>query len=115
MQPGWQLDDQAFRALAHRDRRRLLTLLVGGERSVGDLSSSAGLDQPIASQQLKVLRDAGLVTVRVEGNRRLYSVEFERVGRLRAFLDGFWRTKLGDLARAAARREGPTGRSEVVP
>jgi DNA-binding transcriptional ArsR family regulator len=104
MQTPVDLDD-AFRALAHRDRRRLMMLIGDGERSVGELCRRADLDQPIASQHLRVLRDAALVTVRVDGNRRMYSVDVDRIAPMRAFLDAFWRAKLGDLGRAAERRE----------
>lgn len=93
--------DRAFKALAHHDRRTLLRLIGSDECSVGDLSTAAGLDQPIASQHLKVLRTAGLVSVRVDGNRRFYSVDVERVGQLRSFLDQFWNDKLSALKAAA--------------
>ena len=99
-----EAEDQAYRALAHHDRRRLLRVIGEGERSVTDLAERTGLDQPIASQHLRVLRDAHLVTVRVDGNRRLYSIRFDRMQELRSELDAFWSGKLGDLKAAAVRR-----------
>jgi DNA-binding transcriptional ArsR family regulator len=90
-------DDRAYKALGHQERRRLLRLIGDGEPGVGELAEAAHLSQPIASQHLRVLREAGLVTVRVDGNRRLYSVDFARITELRAFLDGFWNDRLGRL------------------
>jgi DNA-binding transcriptional ArsR family regulator len=94
-------DDRAYRALSHHDRRRVLRAIADGERAVGDLAATTGLHQPIASQHLRVLREAGLVSVRVDGNRRLYSVDFARMGDLRRFLDQFWSNRLDRLRIAA--------------
>ncbi|MFK8022788.1 MAG: ArsR/SmtB family transcription factor [Ilumatobacter sp.] len=96
-----RLDDQAFKALGHRDRRAILSVLADGERPVGSLVDATDLDQPVVSQHLKVLRTAGLVSVRGDGNRRLYSVDFARVADIRRFLDQFWNDKLGALKRVA--------------
>ena len=62
----------AFELLADPTRRRLLDELRGGERSVGDLVARLGMNQPAVSKQLRVLRDAGLATVRAEAQRRYY-------------------------------------------
>ena len=94
-------DDLAFRALAHTDRRTLLRLVGSDERAVGELAEFAGLAQPTVSQHLKVLRTAGLVEVRTDGNRRLYSLDFARVGALRSVLDGFWTDRLAALKTVA--------------
>lgn len=94
-------EDRAFRALAHSDRRTLLRLLRHTERSVGELTASVKLSQPIVSQHLKVLRTAELVQVRSDGNRRLYSLDAAHLDELRDFLDAFWTTKLGALKCAA--------------
>ncbi|MGA9276329.1 ArsR/SmtB family transcription factor [Ilumatobacter sp.] len=105
------LDDQGFRAVAHPDRRVLLRLMGSDEHPVGHLASAAELAQPIVSQHLKVLREAGLVSVRRDGNRRLYSLDFERVGALRSVLDEFWHDRLSALKYVAERdsvgRTGP--------
>ena len=111
-----ELDDRAFKALGHRDRRALLRAIGPGERAVGELAETTRLDQPVASQHLRVLRDAGLVAVRVDGNRRLYSIDFTRFGEIRRFLDEFWNSKLAALksvaesgdASASPRTEGST-------
>ena len=96
-----ELNDRAFKALGHRDRRAILRLLADDEQPVGDVVSAVGLDQPVVSQHLKVLRTAGLVTVRSDGNRRLYAVDFARFAEIRTFLDHFWNTKLDVLKRVA--------------
>ena len=68
----------------------------------------AGLSRSAASQHLRILRDAGLVHVRVDANRRLYRADLERLGALRAALDDFWGVGLAELKRTvetgAARR-----------
>ena len=110
-----ELDDRAFKALGHRDRRALLRAIGGGERPVGDLAATTELEQPVASQHLKVLRDAGLVAVRVDGNRRLYSIDFARFGEIRRFLDGFWTTKLTALKSVAESVDGSAAPVTISP
>ena len=61
-----------YGALAEPHRRRILELLRGGERPAGELVKELALSQPGVSKHLKVLREAGLVTVRADGKRRLY-------------------------------------------
>lgn len=61
-----------FNAVAEEQRRRILTLLAGGERPVSEIAGTLGLRQPQASKHLGVLRQVGLVTVRVAGQQRLY-------------------------------------------
>lgn len=65
----------AFNAIAEPQRRRILDVLAGGERSVTDLVGVLGLTQPQVSKHLRVLREVGLVTVRDEGRRRVYRVD----------------------------------------
>jgi len=71
--------DSVFDALGDGSRRRILGLLSVGEQPVGVLVRALGVETPISqpavSQHLKVLRDAGLVTVRAERNRRLYAID----------------------------------------
>ncbi|MDA3039142.1 MAG: metalloregulator ArsR/SmtB family transcription factor [Actinomycetota bacterium] len=94
-------EDRVFKALGHRDRRRLLRLIADGEVPVGLLAERSELDQPVVSQHLRVLRTAGLVTVRIDNNRRLYSIDFARFAELRGFLDLFWQEKLALLKQVA--------------
>jgi DNA-binding transcriptional ArsR family regulator len=62
----------AFNAVAEPQRRRILDLLTGGERSVNELVEGLGLSQPQVSKHLRVLREVGAVHVRDDGRRRLY-------------------------------------------
>jgi DNA-binding transcriptional ArsR family regulator len=64
----------SFEVLAEPNRRRILDLLRTGERPVGDLVADLGLSQPAVSKHLRVLRDADLVRVRTDAQRRLYRV-----------------------------------------
>lgn len=61
-----------FAALAYPTRRRILDLVATEERAVGDLVKAVRLTQPAVSKQLGVLREAGLVSVRVDGKQRMY-------------------------------------------
>ena len=63
-----------FEVLAEPNRRRILDLLHGAERPVGELVTALGLSQPAVSKHLRVLRQAGLVDVRRDAQRRLYRV-----------------------------------------
>ena len=87
-------------ALAEPHRRRILDELRGGESSVGTLVERLGTNQPHVSKHLRVLRDAGLVEVRVEAQRRLYRVRAEPLSELDAWLEPYramWRTSLDRL------------------
>jgi DNA-binding transcriptional ArsR family regulator len=77
-------------ALGDPTRRAVLELLRGGERSVRELTDATAVSQPAVSQHLRVLREAGLVTVRAEGTRRLHAVDLDGLAGLRAWVDGFW-------------------------
>lgn len=83
-----------MRALAHPGRRRALAALMREERTSGSLADECGWTKPAASQHLKLLRDAELVEVRADGNRRLYKARRDGLVELRAFLDEFWTVKL---------------------
>jgi len=75
----------------------VLEVLASRERTSGALALECGWTKPAASQQLKVLREAGLVDVRADGNRRLYRARREGLAELRAFLDDFWLARLAVL------------------
>lgn len=93
--------DDGLHALAHRGRRTMLRLVRDQERTSSELAEAAGLSRPAASQHLRILRDAGLVSVRVEANRRYYRADMARLGALRASLDEFWGDRLDALKRTA--------------
>src|SRR3954454_4467734 len=89
--------EDALRAIANPRRRAMLELVWDDERSAGEIAERSGLSAPATSQHLRVLRDAGLVTVRVEANRRLYRAEPARVAEVRAALEAFWGERLARL------------------
>lgn len=70
------------------------------EHQVGELADLTGMSQPAASQHLRVLRESGLVEVKVDGPRRLYRVNFEGLASLREQLDAFWGSHLDVLRHA---------------
>jgi DNA-binding transcriptional ArsR family regulator len=77
---------EVFEAVAQPKRRDILRLLAAGERSAGDVASRFAVTQPAISQHLRVLKDAGLISERRDGTRRLYSVRAEGLADLNAFL-----------------------------
>ena len=89
--------EAALRALADPRRREMLELVWDDERCPSDLARRCQLSRPATSQHLKVLREADLVSVRVEGNRRFYRVRARRLAELRAMLDEFWGSRLSSL------------------
>ena len=89
-----------FAALADPTRRRLLELLVTGERSAGELAAEFGISRPGVSRHLRVLREAGLVRARGDGQRRLYSVDPEPLAEVAEWLApwrAFWAQRLDAL------------------
>jgi DNA-binding transcriptional ArsR family regulator len=100
--------EAALRALADPRRRRMLELAWDRERSPSELASSCELSRPATSQHLRVLREAGLVSVRMEKNRRLYRVRADRLAELRAMLDDFWGSRLATLRAELAERDEET-------
>ena len=90
----------ALEVLAEPTRRRILDLLRAGECPVGDLVGHLGASQPAVSKHLRVLRDAGLVEVRAEGQRRLYRLRTEPLRELDEWLSSYrvlWADRLADL------------------
>jgi DNA-binding transcriptional ArsR family regulator len=91
-----------FEVLAEPTRRRILDLLRDGERSVGELVDRLTLSQPGVSKHLRVLRDAGLVRVRVEAQRRWYGLRPEPLTEIDAWLEPYrrlWAQHLDALER----------------
>ena len=91
-----------FEVLAEPSRRRILDLLRMGEHPVGDLVVALGLTQPAVSKHLRVLRDAGLVEVRADAQRRLYRLAAGPLREVDEWLAPYradWASHLDDLAR----------------
>ncbi len=89
-----------FEAIAEPSRRQILDLLRAGERPAGDLVAATGLSQPGVSKHLKLLREAGLVSMRPDGQRRLYRLEADELAALDAWLQPFrtfWASRLDAL------------------
>jgi len=87
---------KAFAALADPTRREVFERLRDGPRAVGELAEGLPVSRPAVSQHLKVLKEAGLVSDRPDGTRRVYQIDPQGLGQLRAWLDQFW-----DVALAA--------------
>jgi DNA-binding transcriptional ArsR family regulator len=98
--------EAALRAIAEPNRRRILELVAGGERSAGEIAAEFEITRPAVSQHLTVLKGAGLVAERRDGTRRLYSVRAEGFDDLKTFLEKFWGEGLERLKLAAEHEEG---------
>jgi DNA-binding transcriptional ArsR family regulator len=89
-----------FEVLAEPNRRHILDLLRDAERPVGDLVEALSVSQPAVSKHLRVLRDAGLVEVRRDAQRRIYRLRIEPLRDLDEWLAPYralWRSRLDDL------------------
>ena len=89
-----------FAVLAEPSRRRILDLLREGDRSVGDLVEGLEMSQPGVSKHLKVLKEAGLVEVRADAQRRRYRLRAEPLAELDAWLEPYrhlWSVRLDAL------------------
>src|SRR5579871_6305111 len=94
--------DIVLQAIAEPRRREILRLIQNHELSAGEISSHFGeITRPAVSQHLKVLTDAGLVSMRRNGTQRLYRARPEGLTQLRQFLEEFWDDQLLQLKRAA--------------
>jgi DNA-binding transcriptional ArsR family regulator len=106
---------EALAALADPTRRRLLALLRDGELPAGELAGRFAVSRPAISRHLRVLREAGLVSSRVEGRRRLYALDARPLRELDAWLEPYrdlWAQRLDaldtELARGRRARADPT-------
>jgi DNA-binding transcriptional ArsR family regulator len=96
-----------FNAVAEPRRRQILDLLARGERPVNDLVATLGLGQPQVSKHLRVLREVGLVRVRVSGQQRLYALEADRLRAIHDWVrtfEPFWDRQLDRIKERAERR-----------
>jgi DNA-binding transcriptional ArsR family regulator len=79
-----------FDALGDPNRRAIVEQLRGGDRSVQELADALPISRPAVSRHLRLLKQAGLVTDRPQGTRRLYRLHDEGVEAVRAYLEGVW-------------------------
>ncbi len=97
--------EAALKAIAAPRRRRILALVRGGELSAGEIATHFDVTRPAISQHLNVLKEAGLVSERRNGTKRLYRARPEGLVELKAFLEGFWDERLEALKREAEKEE----------
>jgi DNA-binding transcriptional ArsR family regulator len=93
-----------FEALGDPTRRAVFELLAEQPLAVGELAGRLPVSRPAVSQHLRVLRDAGLVTDRPDGTRRVYSVNPAALEELRSYVEGFWRKTLANFKKATEER-----------
>jgi DNA-binding transcriptional ArsR family regulator len=90
--------DTALAALADPTRRHVFERLRSGPQPVGTIARGMPVSRPAVSQHLKVLKEAGLVSDRPEGTRRVYYIDPDGLGALRRWLDQFWDEALAAFA-----------------
>ena len=96
---------EGITALGDATRRAIFERLAEGPCAVGELAKELPVSRPAVSQHLRVLKQAGLVFDRPLGTRRLYQLDPEGVGALRAYLDEFWTHALAAYKAAAEQTE----------
>jgi DNA-binding transcriptional ArsR family regulator len=97
-----------FAALADPTRRQIVELLASGEQGAGAIGARFPVSAPAISQHLKALREAGLVRVRVDGQRRIYSLDPGGLAEMEdwfARMRGFWSGRLDALERELEKGE----------
>jgi DNA-binding transcriptional ArsR family regulator len=104
-------EHNAFDALGDPNRRAILALLGTHDRSVQQLANALPISRPAVSRHLRVLKEAGLVTDRPEGTRRLYSLHDHGVDAVRAYIEQVWGEAAARFKLAAdnSRRTGRPG------
>jgi DNA-binding transcriptional ArsR family regulator len=95
-------DGDGFAALGDPTRRAIIACLAEGPRAVVDLAATLPISRPAVSQHLKILKDAGLVSERALGTRRIYRLNPTAVAALRDQLDTFWSRALASYADVVA-------------
>jgi DNA-binding transcriptional ArsR family regulator len=105
--------DIALTALADPTRRAVFERLRDGPVSVGEIAAGLPVSRPAVSQHLKVLKDAGLVRDEADGARRLYEIDANGLGELRAWLDRFWDDALAAFKAEVERSRQPRRRRKA--
>jgi DNA-binding transcriptional ArsR family regulator len=104
--------EAALKAIAAPRRRQILMLVRDGELSAGEIAARFDVTRPAISQNLNVLKEAGLVSERRNGTKRLYRARPEGLAQVREFLDEFWDERLEALKREAESEEKKHGRND---
>ena len=102
--PDEEATDEALRALAEPHRRAILRLVAHDEAAAGEIAAAFDVNRTTISQHLTVLKNAGLLSERRDGTRRLYRARPEALQGLRSFLDEMWASSL-DVARRIVEAE----------
>src|SRR5215475_12318870 len=97
--------DLVLQAIAEPRRRDILRLVQHRELSSGDIAAHFDVTRPAISQHLQILAEAGLVSMRREGTKRLYQARPEGLAELRQFLESFWDDRLQLLKQVAEAEE----------
>jgi DNA-binding transcriptional ArsR family regulator len=97
--------EAVLKAIAAPRRRVILSLVRERELSAGEIAAHFDVTRPAVSQHLNVLKEAGLVSERRNGTRRLYRARPEALVELKSFLDGFWDERLEALKYEAEKEE----------
>ena len=97
--------EAAIRAIAEPRRREILRLVWSAELAAGVIAEHFDVSRPAISQHLRVLKEAGLVSERRSGTRRLYRARPESIAELRAYLETYWDENLRLLKQAAEQEE----------
>ena len=97
--------EAALKAIAAPHRRQILSLVREGELSAGEIAAHFDVTRPAVSQHLNVLKEAGLLSERRNGTRRLYRVRPEGLVPVKEFLEQFWDPRLEALKREIEREE----------
>jgi DNA-binding transcriptional ArsR family regulator len=97
--------EATLKAIAAPRRRRILSLVRDDELTAGEIASHFDVTRPAISQHLNVLKEAGLVSERRNGTRRLYRARPEGLAELKDFLEQFWDVRLQTLKREAEKEE----------
>ncbi|WP_043441872.1 ArsR/SmtB family transcription factor [Arthrobacter sp. L77] len=105
--------DDVFAVIAEGTRRQILEKLRDGDKAVGELVIELQVSQPTVSKHLKVLREAGLVSMRAQGQKRYYSLDTAPLGLVRDWLAGF-EPSAGPVSAATSGGERPEGESSEV-
>jgi len=105
--------DEALRAIAEPRRRAILKLVAHDELAAGQIAEAFDVTRTAVSQHLTVLKNAGLLTERREGTRRLYRARAEGLAALREFLDDLWAGSL-DAAQAITEAEAGSGHDQAA-
>jgi DNA-binding transcriptional ArsR family regulator len=105
---GEQATDEALRAIAEPRRRAILRLVAHDELAAGEIAAAFDVTRTAVSQHLTVLKNAGLLTERRDGTRRLYRARPEGLAGLREFLDGMWASSLDAARRIVEAERGLT-------